>query len=343
MLKKILIVCGVVVVGLSAAGWPMLRYGWGQLHGQLHIIRNARPVETFLQDPAFPDSLKARLRLVREVRRYAVDSLGLNESENYTTLYDQRGEPVLWNVTAARPFKMEAKEWHFPFLGSFSYKGFFDRDWAEAEAEAAHDDGWETRIYPVGGWSTLGWFKDPILSNMLTRSEGALAELIIHELTHGTLYVKNEVTYNENLATFVGEEGARRFLAQKYGDTAEVYRRYVSGDEDYRRFADHILRGGKQLDSLYGEFTETMTVAEKQSRKEAVIRGIVARVDTIGFAFPERYRRRFQGDKLPNNTLFLSFQRYREAQNQFADEFEEEFGGDFPRYMAHLKKKYPSL
>ena len=36
----------------------------------------------------------------------------------------------------------------------------------------------------------------------------APGQVFIHELTHGTLYVKDGVSYNENLASFVGDEGA---------------------------------------------------------------------------------------------------------------------------------------
>ena len=59
--------------------------------------------------------------------------------------------------------------------------------------------GLDVEYSSVSGWSTLGWFGDPILSNMLKRNVGSLADLIIHELTHGTIYIKNEVEYNENL------------------------------------------------------------------------------------------------------------------------------------------------
>ena len=91
--------------------------------------------------------------------------------------------------------------------------------YAKAESLKAEleSEGYEVRIRPVGAWSTLGFFNDPILSNMLERSPGALAELIIHEMTHATLYVKDGVDFNENLATFVGEQGALEFLEAQYG------------------------------------------------------------------------------------------------------------------------------
>jgi predicted aminopeptidase len=54
----------------------------------------------------------------------------------------------------------------------------------------------------------LGWFTDPILSKMLMRSEGDLANLIIHEMSHATIFVKDSIEFNENLATFIGDRGA---------------------------------------------------------------------------------------------------------------------------------------
>ena len=107
---------------------------------------------------------------------------------------------------------MRAYEWSFPFLGRVPYKGFFDRGAAIEEDSLLRLKGYDTGIGNIRGWSTLGWFKDPILSGMLENSEGALANLIIHELWHGTLYVKDSADFNENLASFAGEQGALLFL-----------------------------------------------------------------------------------------------------------------------------------
>jgi predicted aminopeptidase len=343
MIKKI--ASGVVLLLLLLLVWnyELVGYGLGQAQGQLKVIRNARPIEDYLQDNTFPEPLKEKIRLVQEIRQYAFDSLGLNESDNYTTLYNQHDKPILWNVTASPPFEMKAYEWKFPFLGSVSYKGFFDYQKAQTEATRLEKEGYETQIDEVGGWSTLGWFKDPILSNMLKRTEGSLANVIIHELTHGTLYVKNNVTYNENLASFVGDHGAARFLEQKYGKDSEEYRRYVLSKEDYRKYSQHVLNGASKLDSLYNTFSDKQSVQAKQQLKEKYIRQFAADIDTISFTYPERYRNYFSPDSLPNNNYFLSYKRYREEQNVFEDEFNQKFNGDFKKYMAYLKETYPSL
>src|SRR5690606_38017292 len=113
-----------VFLGLLAvlAIWynKLVGYGISQGYGQLKIILNTKPVEEVLSDPAFPDSLKSRLRLIEEIRQFAFDSLGINPSDNYTSVYDQKGKPLLWVVTASEPFRLEPKKWEFPFLGSVS-------------------------------------------------------------------------------------------------------------------------------------------------------------------------------------------------------------------------------
>ncbi len=48
--------------------------------GQLRIVRNARPVEEFTADPNFPDSLN-KTPLIDEIRKFAIDSLGLKDTE----------------------------------------------------------------------------------------------------------------------------------------------------------------------------------------------------------------------------------------------------------------------
>ncbi|MDH4058039.1 MAG: aminopeptidase, partial [Cyclobacteriaceae bacterium] len=89
----ILLVClGIAVIW----NWSLIFYGISQGIGQLRIVWNARPIEEVLKDPGFPDSLKQKLHLIKEIKRFAIDSLGLNDSENYQTIYDQKGEELMW-------------------------------------------------------------------------------------------------------------------------------------------------------------------------------------------------------------------------------------------------------
>ena len=180
---------------------------------------------------------------------------------------------------------------------------------------------------------------------MTERDPGSLAELIIHELTHGTLFVKNSLEYNENLADFVGEYGALRFLAGRYGSNSPEYRDYLASKGFYERYDEHVLRGAKTLDSLYQSFKPTASVAVKEQLKWSTIEQIVVASDTLtdSRSQPLKRKRRWNKLNLPNNAYFVGYLTYRKQQNRFRQEFEQKFRGDFALYLSHLKATYPSL
>lgn len=314
----------------------MIGYGYAQLKGQLHIVWEARPVEEVIADPATPDSIRKKLQLIQEIKQFATDSLGLTPSNNYSTFYDQRGKPALWVLTACEPFRMQAFEWKFPFLGAVSYKGFFIKEKGKPEEAFLKNQGYDTEYAPTGGWSTLGWFKDPVLSNMLRRSDGRLAELIIHELTHGTYYKAGAVDYNENLATFMGEQGAMRFLRAKYGNDTTALHTYRNYLEDEMLFGAYMLHAVASLDSLYAGFTATQTPGEKARLKMLRIYRICKGIDTLPLHTPERYRFNMAVDPLPNNAWFMGYSRYRKLQTGFEKELKSA-GNDLRRWLRMKK------
>ncbi|TAE26887.1 MAG: aminopeptidase [Cytophagales bacterium] len=345
MVKKIALVFVIVLIALGIWQRELFSYGWMQAKGQARILFNTEPVEVVLSNPAVPDSVKRKIELIREIKRFAIDSVGLNSSGSYERYYDQEGKPILWVITAAPPYELKAKEWNFPVLGQFSYKGFFEKDRADTAVAELKRSGLDTRIGEVSAWSTLGFLNDPILSSMTERDPGSLAELIIHELTHGTLFIKNSLEYNENLADFVGEYGALRFLAHRYGPNSTEYRDYLASKLFYERYDEHVLRGARKLDSLYRSFKPSASVEIKERAKWLVIEQIVASADTLDDerSQPLKRKRRWNKLNLPNNAYFVGYLTYRKQQNNFRQEFEKQFGGNFSRYLSYLKKTYPSL
>ncbi len=211
------------------------------------------------------------------------------------------------------------------------------------EEKKMADDGFDTDVGEVSAWSTLGWLKDPILSSMFRRKPGSLANLIIHELTHGTLYVKNNVDFNENLASFVGDFGARKFIKQKLGADSKEFTDYEKGLRIGKEYSERTLRWSKKLDSLYKSFTPETALVEKQKLKTALIDE--AKNDLIFYLkenklYNKEYEKVFA--KI-NNAYFIDFITYRSQQNTFEEEFRTKFNSDFPSYMKYLKEKYPSL
>ena len=328
---------------LTIVYWNLVIYGIRQAKGQLNIVWNAKPVEQFMADPNFPDSLKQKLEVIEQVRKYAIDSLGLKDTKNYKTLYDQKGEEIMWVVTACEPFNLKAKEWTFPVVGSVPYKGFFDQNLAKELREELIREGWDVSIRNPGGWSTLGWFTDPILSKMLERSEGDLANLIIHEMSHATIFVKDSIDFNENLATFIGDRGAEKFLIDIYGINSRQYQTYRNEDIDYLKYTDHMLRATEKLDSLYKTMEPDDPVEKKKEIKKTFIEKIVSTLDTLTLSTTdEKPSSRFR-ERLPNNAYFMNFRRYQAKQDDFWMEYQNKYHSNLKAYIRQLSEKYPFL
>lgn len=320
----------------------LITYGVQQGAGQISILRKAKPIDELLNDTLTSDSLKQKLILVGKIKKYAVDTLGLKPSKNYNTLYDQKGKDILWVVVAAPKFKMETYEWKFPFLGKVPYKGYFDHDKAVKEAEKMKANGFDVRIGTVSAWSTLGFFKDPILSGMLNQSEGMIARLFIHELTHSTLYVKGNAQFNENLATFVGNQGAKQYLMDKYGANSKEYLDYLGELSDIELFSNYVLKGAKMLDSLYNDFSNK-TLEQKTKLKTELISQIVNNIDTVRFYKKHNFTRFKNPDNLPNNAFFVGYITYHKDQDELSKQFTDEFNSNFREYLVFLESKYKSL
>ncbi|MGK0139927.1 MAG: putative aminopeptidase [Algoriphagus sp.] len=316
-----------------------VNYGLRQMKGQMNIMFNTIPLGEVLNDATFPDSLKQRIRLIKEIKQFTVDSLGLVPSTSYQNYYDQKGEPILWVMAACPPYSLENKKWKFPVVGEFAYKGHFEKDIAVREIEELKNEGLDVRLAEVSAWSTLGYLSDPVLSSMLERSEGSLAALIIHELTHSTLFVKNNLEFNENLADFIGDQGALFFLRTKYGEDAKELKNYKALKVYQVRFSNHIANGTLQIDSLYQTFSPEMSSIKKDSLKYDLIDHIMFTADSL----QPNQRYRYKGRGSVNNAFFTAYRTYQGKQNEFQMELDSKFNNNFENYLTYLKQKYQSL
>ena len=339
MKRKVLISVGSIILILFILNFRLIYYGFIQAGGQIKVLLMARPVRDFLNDPEFPDSLKARIQLVDEIKKYAVEELGLSESDSYQKIYDQKGKDILWVVTACEPYALKAREWSFPLIGTFAYKGFFNEDMAYREKDKLEDQGFDTGIRTAGAWSTLGYFSDPIMSKMLLRDEGELTEVIIHELTHGTVFIKDSLTFNENIASFIGEQGAIEFLKSRYGPASELTKRYLDKISDRKVFYGYMDEAALMLDTFYSELSDDMPNETKQKLKENMIQQIIRNYDTLSFTMQSDYYGYFD-EYLPNNTFFMSFLRYHGNEDILDSIFHNLFNGDIRMFIKDLKTKY---
>jgi predicted aminopeptidase len=316
----------------------LLSYALMQGKGQWSVIRGAKPVTWWLEPGNLSPEKVEKLALIEQIRTFAFEQLGINYSDNYTTMYDDEGGNALWVISACPPFSLDPLTWSFPIVGTFSYKGFFDKQKADLFFDELKEQGLDVSMRPVAGWSTLGWFKDPVMASMLKRSEGDLANLIIHELTHGTIFVKNDTELNENIASFVGDVGAELFLANKYGVDSEELLRYKAAREDYQTFSLYWLEQSKHLEAFYDSI-RAIPVEQKKELKKERIATMVAGMNEVPFNRSDAYANYF--NSLPNNTFFTNFRRYRSRQGIFNEELTRDFGGDLRAFISHYKMLYP--
>lgn len=338
MLKKIILFLLVTLISLSIFYRDAISYGIGQGIGQVKIILNAVPIENVLTSTGIEDSLKVKIRFIQEVKLFAEKELGLNKTSNYSTFYNQNEKPILWVVTASPEFEIKAYQWKFPIAGSFSYKGFFDYDKAVKESDSLKVKGYDTQIDEINAWSTLGWFKDPILSSMLNRSKPSLTDLIIHELTHSTVYLKDSIALNENLASFIAQKGTEMFYLDKpeLHEEFNIYkRRKIERNKRRNRMKSHI----QNLNQLYHSFDENTRYKTKVEFKTQLMDFI--KRDILQIQYPgkdELIQEKMKSFNI-NNAFFSGFNTYRSKENTFENELKQKFNGNLKAFIQYYKEK----
>jgi predicted aminopeptidase len=180
--------------------------------GHLALMSKREPIGAVIDKPTTPAALRAQLEAVTAIRNFASRELGLPDNGSYRKYADIGRRYVVWNVVAAPEFSVDPKRWCFPIVGCVAYRGYFHESRAQRFAAGLHARGFDVVVGGVAAYSTLGHFDDPILSSMVGWNDVELASIIFHELTHQLLYVPNDASFNEALATTVEEEGVRRWL-----------------------------------------------------------------------------------------------------------------------------------
>lgn len=248
---------------------PGCQFGYVLSQGtaELGILWGARELDEVrtpeTSEAGLDRTRRAKLDVVVEVKQFASEEIGLVVGDAYSTYYET-DVPISWTVSAAHPTALVPYRWSFPFAGEVTYKGFFRRNDAVQEARRLRQEGWDIHVSPVAAFSTLGWFRDPILSTMLEYDIGDLAELIIHELVHRTVYFHRNTPINESMATVIARAGARLFLTRRFGETSTELRDYERSTDftDAQRRVRRRLR--RDLDALY---RASLGEADKLRRK----------------------------------------------------------------------------
>ena len=196
---------------ILCSGCTTLQYYAQSVSGQMEVLAHRRPIAEVLDDPAVPGPVKDSLRTVREIIAFAHQELLLPDNGSYGSYADLGRPHVAWNVFGAPELSLEPLRWCFPVAGCLSYRGYFDRADAKAYAALLAARGFDVHVAGVAGYSTLGWFADPVLDSMLRRTEADLARLLFHELAHQKLYLSGDTELNEAFADAVALIGVQEW------------------------------------------------------------------------------------------------------------------------------------
>ncbi len=282
-----------------------------------YILRynsQAEKIQRLEREENVTEKEQALFALVDEIRKYAVQEIGLKNNNNYTKYVQVEKKYLVDVVSASKKDRFEPYLWKFPIFGSFPYKGFFECEDAQKEARKLREMDYDVLVRKADAFSTLGFFSDPIYSYMTDYSEYTLASLIIHEQTHATIYLKNRAQFNEELATFIGREGALSFIRDRYGEDSDYYKKVIAYRKDVETFYEIMHELYSRLETLYNSGKSRDEILR---RKEQILRDFQNTIQ-------EQYGDFFATDAFKgitkvqiNNAYILSVHRYTGDLSQF--------------------------
>ena len=327
------VIAAVLLLGTSiiSSGCYTLKQGTTMLG----YLGRAVPLEELSKNDTAPEEDIIFVQKVEDIRRFAMEELGLKESKNYTRYVELDRDYLAAVVSASAKDSFTRHEWWFPVVGKVPYKGFFAVKDARKERAKLEKKDLDVWVRGVEAFSTLGWFRDPLYSYMKKYSGEVLADLIIHELFHATVYIKNQSQFNEELAQFVGVEGGRIYMERSGSPVLDSDAEALKADRaEYYAFIRGLIT---ELDDLY---KSNISREEKLLRKEDIIKGAKA-------AFDQNYDALFQTDnyrgfsELPVNNAYLDLYRlYHEEDNYFKDLYARS-GQDLAKFIAAAKTLNP--
>ncbi len=255
--KKLKIFLIPAVISLSACSTPRgggigPGYFLQAALGQLQISSRARPISEVLGDGRINPGTQKALEAVSRIKAFG-ESQGLSATRNYEEYSDLKRPAAVWVVSACEPLRFEVQRWSFPIVGGFSYLGWFDRSDGEGFRDRLAAHGYDADVRPARAYSTLGWFRDPLLSTMIPGEKdfGDLVEVVLHESVHATLHLDDQSTLNESLAQFLGEKLAARYLEQEHGGRTGLLVSYQESLLKEKARTDRLRAGYRELDALY--------------------------------------------------------------------------------------------
>lgn len=274
---------------------------------EARLLWNRRPISAELaSDQPLSPQLRTKLETVLRVREFAADKLGLNTGGAYLTVAQVDQGAIVHVVMAAPRDSLRPYTWWFPVVGSVPYRGYFEESQAQAQAREMETAGYDTMVRSAVAFSSLGFFDDPLLSNLLRLDRVELVSVIIHELFHRTYFLPGHVMFDESAATWVGARGAVEFFEASEGPDSRDAAEARSMLESNLKFSRFLLGEQARLLKIY---MSGLPKAEILRQREAAFAQIQA--DYARLAPGLNGLERFDLDKEPlNNAVLINYLIY---------------------------------
>jgi len=318
LLRVILLVCCALLAGCETLG-----YAWQATRGHLALMAAREPVADVIADQSTPEWLRRNLQSVQQLRDFAGHTLGFSPVSGFDSWVALNRDYPVWNVVAAPALSVQPVQWCFPVAGCVSYRGYFKQADAERFASNLDLQGYDTWVYGVAAYSTLGWFEDPVLSSWIDRSPEGLAALVFHELAHQQFYAKDDTALSEGYARVVEREAVRRWLQAQHDP--EALGRYLNAVADDRVFETQLLALRERLDGLYNEALHPDRLLQQKRRVFAEFKVNLADTARMRPGL-NRYSRWFEGEL--NNAHLVgaaNYSRHVDALEQLLTECARDF------------------
>ena len=308
--------------------------------GQIKILADSRPNEEVLKDPTVSDKVKAKIKDIEEYKEYFYTYFKKEKTSIYSQTTFLDGPAVTYLVVASPFDKVEAYKKCFLFVGCFPYLGFFNQDSALTYKKKLEKDRFVTYMRPVYAYSTLGHLEDRILSSFFHYKTEDLADLVFHELFHTIFFIKDEVSLNENLASFIAEKLIKVYFKKE--DDPNTKKKV----QKKQKFYEEVSKLIGVLNSQYKEAFKDDSATKKKANE--VLNNFLEKDFKPGLSsFCQkgdelRARKSFycQFLKRPwNNASFLAYATYREKSGKISRLYEK-LNGDIFSFVRHLEVTY---
>lgn len=274
--------------------------------GQLAICNRARSLEEVLKDERVDRRIRGLLAEIPNIKSYG-EKMGLKPTSNYREYVQLEYPAVSYIVSACAELEFKPRLWSFPIVGTVPYLGWFAPSDAKEHAAQLKQEGWDVDVRGTRAYSTLGWFRDPVLSSMIPEGEEALGELasvVIHESVHATLYIKGQSHFNESLAEFIARETTPDYLKSVQGENSVQLKTYLDGEKRDREVVTRLRKTYEELHALY---QSGVSAEEKRTKKNKILSTVK---DELGWK------------RDLNNATIMQFKTYESGEKEFKALFE---------------------